>query len=60
MNRRARILLADDHALILAGIRGLLEADYDIVGQVRDGRSLVEAACGLGRISRFSTFPCPC
>jgi len=47
MVKRARVLLADDHALILAGIRGLLEVHYDIVEEVGDGRSLVEAALRL-------------
>jgi DNA-binding NarL/FixJ family response regulator len=42
-----RILLADDHSFILAGIRSLLEGHYDLVGQVTDGRSLVEAALRL-------------
>jgi DNA-binding NarL/FixJ family response regulator len=42
--KRARILLADDHSFILAGVRSLLEAHYDLVGQVSDGKSLVEAA----------------
>jgi DNA-binding NarL/FixJ family response regulator len=45
--RRSTILLADDHALILAGIHGLLDGHYDIVEQVRDGRSLVAAAVRL-------------
>jgi DNA-binding NarL/FixJ family response regulator len=45
--RRSTILLADDHALILAGIQGLLGGYYDIVDQVRDGRSLVAAAVRL-------------
>ena len=44
MVKRSRVLLADDHALILAGIRGLLEPQFDIVEQIRDGRSLIEAA----------------
>jgi len=44
---RPRILLADDHSFILAGIRSLLESHYDLVGQVSDGRSLVEAALRL-------------
>ena len=47
LSRRSRILLADDHALILAGTRSLLDAHYDIVGQLRDGRSLVDAALRL-------------
>jgi len=42
--KRARILLADDHSLILAGIRSLLEDHCELVGQVEDGRSLVDAA----------------
>ena len=42
-----RLLLADDHSFILAGIRSLLEAQYDLVGQVSDGRALVEAALRL-------------
>ena len=45
--RRSTILLADDHGLILAGIHGLLGGYYDIVEQVRDGRSLVAAAVRL-------------
>jgi DNA-binding NarL/FixJ family response regulator len=42
-----RILLADDHSFILAGIRSLLETYYDLVGQVSDGRALVDAALKL-------------
>jgi DNA-binding NarL/FixJ family response regulator len=47
LSKRFRILIADDHSFILAGIRSLLEAHYDLVGQVSDGRSLVEAALRL-------------
>ena len=47
LTRRSRILLADDHGLILAGARSLLEAHYDVVGQLGDGRSLVAAALRL-------------
>ena len=45
--RRSTILLADDHGLILAGIQGLLGGYYEIVEQVRDGRSLVASAVSL-------------
>ena len=38
-----RILLADDHALLLAGLVKLLAPDFEIVGSVTDGRALVEA-----------------
>ncbi|MEQ1655056.1 MAG: response regulator transcription factor [Nitrospira sp.] len=42
--KRPRVLMADDHSLILAGLRKLVEADCDVVGTVEDGRSLVEEA----------------
>jgi len=45
--KRARILVADDHTIVMAGIRSLVEQDWDLVGQVSDGRSLVEAALKL-------------
>ncbi len=41
---RPRILIADEHALFLAGLRKLLDADYELVGLVQDGKSLVESA----------------
>jgi DNA-binding NarL/FixJ family response regulator len=41
---RPRVLLADDHSLVAAGLSKLLEADYDLVGMVGDGRALVAAA----------------
>ena len=41
---RKRILLADDHAAMLEEVRGLLEHDYEIVGAVANGESLVKAA----------------
>ncbi len=41
---RPRLLLADDHSLVLAAFRTMLEPEYDIVAQVADGRALVEAA----------------
>ncbi len=44
---RARVLLADDHSLILDGIRRLLEAHYDVVGSADNGKSLVEDAVRL-------------
>ena len=41
---RPRVLLADDHALLLGAFEKLLAGECDIVGQVSDGRALVEAA----------------
>ena len=42
-----RILLADDHVLVAEGIQKLLEPEYELVGIVPDGRSLVAAAAKL-------------
>jgi DNA-binding NarL/FixJ family response regulator len=38
-----RIVIADDHAIVAAGIRGLLEGhdDFDVVGEARDGLKAV-------------------
>ncbi len=44
--KRALILLADDHALMLDGIRNLLQP-YNVVGSMEDGKALVEAAIRL-------------
>ena len=41
---RPRVLLADDHQLMAAGIRELLDSRYQIVGIVGDGEALLEAA----------------
>jgi DNA-binding NarL/FixJ family response regulator len=42
--RRTRILLADDHTMICAGIAKLLEPHCEVVGSVEDGRALLKAA----------------
>jgi DNA-binding NarL/FixJ family response regulator len=39
-----KILLADDHKIVLEGLKRVLESDYDLVGTVEDGRSLVSQA----------------
>jgi DNA-binding NarL/FixJ family response regulator len=41
---RTRILLADDHPLVLDGVEKILEDEFDVVGKVEDGRALVAAA----------------
>jgi len=45
--KRARVLLADDHALMLDGIRNVLKTRYTVAGTVEDGKALVEAAIRL-------------
>ncbi len=42
--RRARILLADDHRLLLEAFKKLLEPQFEVVGTARDGRVLLGAA----------------
>ena len=44
---RARVLLADDNASFGAEIRGLLEAEFDVVGLVETGEALEEAFTAL-------------
>lgn len=40
-----RILLGDDHPMVLGGLRKLLEADgFNVIATAEDGRALVEAA----------------
>lgn len=41
---KPRVLMADDHSILLAGVRKLLEDHCDVVGMVQDGRALLEAA----------------
>lgn len=41
---RLRILLADDHPLVLDGVAKILEEEFDVVGKVEDGRALIAAA----------------
>ena len=41
---KIRILLADDHTMICAGLAKLLEPQYEVVGSVEDGRALLKAA----------------
>jgi DNA-binding NarL/FixJ family response regulator len=43
-DRRPRILLADDHTLMAEALRHLLQAEFEVVGTVADGRALLKAA----------------
>lgn len=44
MNPRPRVLLADDHAMLLDAFRRLLEPECEVVGSAPDGRELLELA----------------
>jgi len=44
MNCRPRVLLADDHTMLLDAFRRLLEPRCEIVGTAADGRALIDLA----------------
>lgn len=41
---RTRVILADDHTLMLEALKNLLESEFEVVGTFGDGRALVEGA----------------
>lgn len=43
-HRQHRIVIGDDHALMLEGTKSLLEKDYEIAATARDGRQLLDEA----------------
>ena len=44
MTKKPRILVADDHPVMLAALGGILDELGEVVGMVTDGQALVEAA----------------
>jgi DNA-binding NarL/FixJ family response regulator len=44
---RPRILLADDHTILLDAFKALLESEFDVVGAVTDGRALLAECARL-------------
>jgi len=45
--KKPRVLLADDHKIVIEGLRSLLEDEFEILGHVEDGRALVEQTSTL-------------
>jgi DNA-binding NarL/FixJ family response regulator len=45
--KRTRVVLADDHTLMLDALKNLLEPEFEVVGIYADGLSLVEASPAL-------------
>ena len=45
--KKPRVLLADDHKIVIEGLKNLLRDEFEIVGSVEDGRALVEQASTL-------------
>lgn len=46
-NRKPRVLLADDHPIVLERVTAVLQSGCDIVGTVSDGRTLIQEALRL-------------
>ncbi len=46
--KRTRVVLADDHTLLIDALKNLLEPEFEVVGTFSDGHALIEAAEGLG------------
>ena len=42
--QRPRIILADDHTLVVDALKNLIEPEFEVVGTFNDGQALVEAA----------------
>jgi len=45
--KKPRVLLADDHKIVLEGLKNLLAGEFEIAGSVEDGRALVDQAATL-------------
>lgn len=46
-SKRPRVLLADDHSVVAEALKSMLADDYEIVGMVTDGRTLIAKATEL-------------
>lgn len=44
---KPRLLLADDHTIVLDGLSSLLEPEFEVVGKVGDGRAMLDLAAKL-------------
>jgi DNA-binding NarL/FixJ family response regulator len=42
--KKSRLLLADDHAILLEGLKALLAAEFEVVATASDGRDLLDSA----------------
>ena len=45
--KRPRVVLADDHTLILDALKNLLEPEFEVVGTFADGQELIQGAPSL-------------
>jgi len=46
-NHKIRVVIADDHAILRAGLKMLVnaQADMEVVAEACDGEKAIEAAC---------------
>lgn len=45
--KKPRIVLADDHKIVLEGLRGLLTKEFELVGEAMNGRELIDVCTRL-------------
>ena len=45
--KRTRVVLADDHTLLLEALKSLIEPEFEVVGMFANGLELVNAAPSL-------------
>lgn len=44
---KAKVVLADDHRIVLEGLKNLLETEFNVVGMVEDGLMLIQESLRL-------------
>ncbi|MCC7234090.1 MAG: response regulator transcription factor [Bryobacterales bacterium] len=45
--KKPRVILADDHKIVLEGLRGLLRDEFELIGEASNGQELVELVLRL-------------
>ena len=45
--KRARVIMADDHTMVLEALKNIVATEFDVVGTFEDGKALIDAAPGL-------------
>lgn len=45
--KRTRVLLADDHQMVLEAFKRMIEAEFEVVGTASNGRAVIDAAVQL-------------
>src|SRR5256885_6810925 len=45
--KKARLILADDHTLVLEGLKRILESEFDLAGVAENGRDVLRLAAEL-------------